>query len=412
VMRPNSSTPWQIHYLDFTTNKVTLINQPTPSGFGNYAVDLSPDKTKLLILTSDNFQTTSLHVLNTETQELSLQGERDWLLNRVIWHHDSQRLIHTSQRYARELLISDFKGNQQSTLISTSKRILDNFMRHPNGVDYYFTSFQMDNDIAQLATEGSKPNGLDNTDVYEKMPVYSGNADQWFFVSNRDNISQIYLSSSELSSTKQISFFNEEFQFTSLDVSLDGKLLAFHELNRLMIYAPETNDIKTYLSPQGQIVGSNWLNNNQLSVSITYGDNIHAYIFDLKTEKFNKVSQAWSVIFSGQTPSNLYAVNSNNQQVFIVDQNFETINELPLTIQNKIIHSGLQLKATDNAIIHLKHDGAYSSINSFDLKSYKNIELGNWLYIAGFDAIDNHVIFSYEKNRIGDVMRSHLKQKN
>ena len=409
VMRPNMSAPWQIHYLNFTNNEMTLINQPTPSGIGNYAVDLSPDKAKLLILSANSTQTTSLNVLNTETQEISLQGQRDWLLNRVIWHHDSQRLIHTSQRYARELLISNFKGNEQSTLISTSKRILDNFMRHPNGVDYYFTSFQMNNDITQLTAEGDNSRALDNTDVYEKLPVYIGNGDQWFFVSNRKNISQIYLYSSKIGSSRQVSFFNEEYQFTSLDVSLDGRLLAFHEQNRLIIYTPDTKRIRTYLSPQGQIIASNWLSNDQLSISITNGGNIRAYIFDLKTEKFEQVSQSWSVIFAGQTPSDLYAVNSTNQQVFIVDQNFKTIKELPLTVQDTVTHSGLQFKATDNAIIHLKHDGAYSSINRFDLQDLKNTELGSWLYIEGFDAINNHVIFSYERNRSGDIMLSHLR---
>ena len=408
VMKRSDSASWEVYYYNFKNNEMTVINQPAPSGVGNYSIDLSPDKNRLLILSSDNTQSTSIYVLNTKDHKLNLEGNRAWFLNKAIWHHDSHRVIHTSQHYARELLISNLSGDENSTLISTSKRILDNFMRHPNGTDYYFTSFQMDNDLAIITRSNENQSVINNSEVYEKMPVYNGEIDSWFFVSNRTNISQIYLSSNKSATTKQVSFFKSEFQFVSLDVSLNGNLLAFHDEQTLMIYEPETQTIKRYFTPQGRIAASSWLDNERISVSIEENSNLGVYIFNLNTNTFNKVHQNWSVIFKGQKPSDIYAIDKITKQAFSLDQNFEANEALPIAIEDIINHSGLQVKATGDFLIYLKTEGLYSSINSFNLATGKNTELGNWLYVAGFDAIGEHVILSYEKNRTGDIMRSHL----
>ena len=411
VMKRSRSAPWEVHYYNFDSNEMTVINQPEPLGVGNYSIDLSPDKKKLLMLSADNTQSTSIYVLSIDDQKLSLEGSRDWYLNKAIWHHDSHRVVHTSQYYARELLISNLLGDENSTLISTSKRILDNFMRHPNGIDYYFTSFQMDNDLARVTRSKDNLNVLDNSEVYEKMPVYNGEMDSWFFVSNRETISQIYLSPNKSETTKQVSFFNSEFQFASLDVSSNGSFLAFHDEQNLMIYEPETQTIKRYLTPHGRITASSWLDNDKISVSIEEYDDIGVYIFNLNTKTFNKVHQNWSVIFKGQNTSDFYGIDKTTKQAFSLTQNFEANKALPIAIEDVITRTGLQVKATDDFLIYLKTDGVYSSINSFDLATGKNTELGNWLYVAGFDAIGEHVIFSYEKNRTGDIMRSHLLSK-
>lgn len=412
VMKRSRSASWEVYYYNFNNNEMRVINQPVPSGVGNYSIDLSPDQKKLIILSADNTQSTSIYVLNIEDQKLSLEGTRDWFLNKAIWHHDSHRVIHTSQHYARELLISNLVGDEHSTLISTSKRILDNFMRHPNGTDYYFTSFQMDNDLARITRSNDNLRVLDNSEVYEKMPVYNGEMDSWFFVSNRENISQIYLSSNKSGTTTQVSFFNSEFQFTSLDVSLNGNFLAFHDEQNLMIYEPETLTIKRYLAPQGRIAASSWLDNDKISVSIEENANLEVYVFNLNTKTFNKVHQNWSVIFKGQTPSDLYGIDKITRQAFSLDQDFEASKALPIAIEDAVNHTGLQVKATGEFLIYLKTEGLYSSINSFELATGENTELGNWLYVAGFDAIGEHVIFSYEKNRTGDIMRSHLLSNN
>lgn len=47
-------------------------------------------------------------------------------------------------------------------------------MRHASGIGYYFTPFQMDNDLARVTRSKDNLNVLDNSEVYEKMPVYNG----------------------------------------------------------------------------------------------------------------------------------------------------------------------------------------------------------------------------------------------
>lgn len=410
--RKKIAEPWRIYFYSFVDNKTTAIKQPQASGVGNYAIDLSPNKDKLLILSSLTDNTTALYQLNLQSNELKQKGSRDWPIYRAIWHHDNERLVHASQRYARELLITDFSGERQSTLVSTSKRVSDNFNRHPNGIDFYFTSFQMNNDLLRIVEGSENTQHLDNSEVYEKLPTYAGSTEQWYFVSNRLGKSQIFLSSKLAPSAKQISSFAIEQEFASLDASPSGELLTFHDTGNLTVLSANTGNYTQHEIPKGTIISTTWLSENKISVSVLLGADILSYIFVVDEKVFVPAPLQWQAIFTDQAANVLYAVEARTKQVYFVDSDYKPIKPLAITLETVSDYSSLLVKAARDSLIYAKKQGLYTELINYNINSDTAISLGKWLYVVGFDVFENQLLLSYEKDRTGDVMRTHLQITN
>ncbi len=410
IARKSIHTPWRIYYYRFDKQESTLVSQPQSLGTGNYAFDMSPKKDKLLILSSDERNKTLLHVLNIESNELRLKGQRDWSMQRAIWHHDNQRIVHTSQRYARELLVSSLLGDVSSTLVSTSKRVSENVQRHPNGVDFYFSSFQMNNDLVRLRGDDEMLLVHNNSELYEKLPVYMVDSSNWIFVSNLNGISQIYLSSSSRNDLRQVTYFESEFEFSSLDTSPKGDRVAFHSANTLFVGKLNSSQFQQYSVPMGRIVSTRWLPNQRIAVSVVDGGRYQVLIFDLLTGDFQPISARWLALLSAKDSAQIFAVEATTNQIYQLDNNFNVLQMLPHKVADAITYSGLQVKATKSTVVYAQSRGAYTELWRYDLMSQQTKKLGRWLYLAGFDVADNEVVLSFEKNRSGDVIRTHLEE--
>ena len=410
--RKETYEPWRVYFYNFKDKTSTAIIQPQPTGIGNYSIDLSPNMDKLLILSSHKKGSTALYELQLASNELKKKGTRNWPLYKAIWHHDNERIVHSSQRYARELLVTDFSGEAQSTLVSTSKRVSDNFMRHPNGIDFYFTSFQMNNDLVSYIGGVKSSTSFDNSEVYEKLPVYAGSTSRWYFVSNRLGTSQIFFSSRSSAAAKQVSMFEVEHEFTSLNVSENSELLAFHDGKYLTILVAGSGKYTRYEAPKGTILSSNWLGSDKVSISLSLKGRILVYIFDIEDKSFSQVAPHWQAVFSGQDTDSVFAIEAQTNQVFEVDSHFNPIAKLPIKLENVIDHTGLQVQATKGSLVYAKKQGLFTELLKYNVNSKNVRSIGKWLYVAGFDAFDNHLILSFEKDRTGDVMRTHLKITN
>ena len=312
IARETHQAPWRIYQHDFETKTSKLINQPASWGLGNYAMDISPDYSRLLILSSGDKDQTVFHELDLNTRVLTQKGKRNRIIPNAIWHHDNETIIHTSDLYSKELINTDLSGAIKSVIVSTSKRMADNFERHPNGKDYYFTLFQINNDILSLNQESTLADTHINTEVYEKLPVFSDTGDDFYMVSNRTGVSQIFSVSHSTNKVKQITSFTGEHEFLSLDAAPNGKKLTFHNRHAVFTVDTATGDATEERVPSGQINSVLWLSNNQISISVTKNAQTHVQIYYVPSGVFSPAPERWQAVFSSPSGSKLFGIDRSD----------------------------------------------------------------------------------------------------
>ncbi|MCJ8268373.1 MAG: winged helix-turn-helix domain-containing protein [Psychrosphaera sp.] len=403
VSRVIGFEPMQIFRMNLQDNTRQLINQPALAGAGNYSMDISHDGSKLLILSSNaDFQTT-LYQLDRKTNELSTKGKWQRFLNRAIWHHDNESIVHTSNQYSHELLQSDVWGEKIGTIASTSNRVAENYRRHPNGKDFYFTSFMMNNDNVVINLKDNSKKHNFNSAVYDKLPTFSTSVDKWFFASKRNGITQIFSASEPDQQLKQLTNYDKEPSLASLDVSPNGQRLLALGTKQVTLMTIDGEKIRSVTVPSGLVLAAHWLSDNQIAVSAIDNEQPQLFMYQLDTGSLTTADQRWQAAFASPSGKRWFYIDRANDNVFEWDKQAKSFVNLGINLEF-VYGSGLNIKATETALIYGRSVDESREFTRVDLETSQTKVLGQWLYVAGFDVLEQSLVLSYEYSRTGDIV--------
>ncbi len=403
VSRVIGFEPMQVFKMNLQDNTRQLINQPELAGAGNYAMDISADGSKILILSSNADFHTTAYQLDRKTNELSTKGKWQRLLNRAIWHHDNESIVHTSNEYSHELIQSDVWGEKLTTIVSTSNRVAENYRRHPNGKDFYFTSFMMNNDNVVINLNDNSKKHNFNSAVYDKLPTFSTSIYKWFFASKRNGITQIYSASEQDQQLKQLTYYDKEPSLASLDASPDGQKLLALGRKQVTLMTTGGEKIRSVTVPSGLVLAAHWLSDNQIAVSALNNELPQLFIYQLDTGSLKTADSKWQAAFASPSGNRWFYIARANDSVFEWDKQAQTFVDLGLNLAF-VYGSGLNIKATETALIYGRTVGESRELTRLDLASKQTKVLGQWLYVAGFDVLEESLVLSYEYSRTGDIV--------
>ena len=398
--------PIQIYRYSLSDNTRVLIKQPDPTGSGNYGFDISNDGNKMLILSADEGSChTSMYVLDLIANTLENKGRWSRFINRAIWHHDGESVINTTNEYSHEIVQSSLDGTMISTMVSTSNRVADNFSRFPNGRDYYFTSFQMNNDNELINIDDGSVKRTFNSAVYDKIPTFAHESNQWFFLSKRNGPSQIFLGDETTKQLQQITHYKSEPQISDLDVSPDGKTLLIGGRKQIELITLANNSVEIINIEEGFAISTGWLSDSRLAVSILINGQPQLRYYHLDAKSFSKANERWQGAFNDSKGERLFLVEQGTKEIY---QWFEE-KEVARTTNVKLewaFGNGVDAKVDGDTLIYRKQSGAESEMFARSLSSGEEQSLGKWFYIAGFDFADNQLLVSFEQGRSGDILKT------
>lgn len=397
----------QIFSLDLNDKSRRLIQQPTPEADGNYAFDLSPDGSKLLILSGDESYQTTIYQLDTQTQQLTKLAKWPRMLFYAVWDHDNESIIHTSNRYSHELLRSDIQGNKLATMVATSNRVNDNFARHPNGKDFYFTSFMMNNDnILVDMTTGARQSRF-NSSVYDKLPAFGETTDKWYFSSKRVGVSQIFAVDSQSNTVKQLTHFTEEPDINGLDVSPDGSVLAMKDIKSIVLFNLLENSTKEIPIDAPAVLTLNWLSDKKMALSVLIDAEPRLMIYDFVQQTL--VEPKWHAAFASPSGKRVFYVESTTNAVYEYFDKTGKYVDTGIVLPYTFAGGTLNVAASESAIVYGRNVDFKTELISVDLATGKQTSQGKWLFLAGFDIRDNRLILSYEHSRSGDIVTTRFE---
>jgi hypothetical protein len=93
-----------------------------------------------------------------------------------------------------------------------------------------------------------------------------------------------------------------------------------------------------------------------------------------------------------------FMMNNDNVVINLAD------NSKKYPFNSAVYGSGLNVKATETALIYGRSVGESRELTRVDLASEETKVLGQWLYVAGFDVLEESLVLSYEYSRIGDIV--------
>ncbi len=361
-----------------------------------------------MILASGAQKQTRLFQLHLAENELSLLSEWPWLMSRAIWHHDNKSIVHTSSRYSHELVQSTVAGKKLSTIASTAKRVAENFRRHSNQVDFYFSSFQMNNDIQHYLAGNRSPQSF-NSDVYDKLPTYAGSGDAWYMVSNRGGLSQIYYVQEATGALSQVSKFELDTDIFSLDASPSGRYILFNSFGHFTILDRNNGtSINKSLDEGSGILAIDWLTEDEIAITTSRQGDLQLLCYQVSSDTMQKEDLRWQAMFTSPSGAKTFAIATGDNHLYQLDRAAGTAKPLGLKLDEIYSHTGLAVKATETSLVYSKLDGQYSRLHKFHLATGQSTVLGQWLFLGGFDVRADNLLVSFEANRTGDVVMTQL----
>jgi len=404
IGRKNDLAPMKVLSFNLADKSRQLIKQPLPSNYGNYYIDLSKNGKKLLILTSEDKAQSTLHQLDLENNQLTPHGTWPRFLRSMIWHHDNQSVVHTSNEFSHELIHSDVRGNKLRTLVSTSNRVAENFSRHPNEKDFYFTSFMMNNDNVLFDLTDNKKYQNFNSAVYDKTPIFGASTNHWYFVSKRNGIHQIFSALENTQQVTQISQFKSEPSIDSMDISPDGKQLVWANAGSFTIKDLATKESINTEITSGTILAAQWLSNDEISVSVQRNNFSQLYLYNVATRSLSKEEIKWQAAFASPSGLRKFRIESLTRRIFELKKLTNTFIDTGITIPQIYGRNGLNVRATETALIYATQDSNINELMQYTFNDKQLKTLGKWLFISGFDALEQRILVSYEQSRSGDIM--------
>jgi len=405
--RQSASHGYQIFRVNLSNNEKEIVNQPITNGLGNYSFDISPDGEKLVMINSAFSPTTRVYTLDINSSTLEQTAQLEYLMRSVIWHHDSESIIHPSPHPAYELWQSNLNGTKLAVVASNTSRV-KHLSRLNNGKDFTFVSYLLNRDIYFEGIDQTSV-ALDNSTVMDYLPTLANNSNQYAFVSKRSTSAEVYLSDLQgaVKSDRalQLSTFNNPIKLYDLAFSPNDSQLMILADNQIYIASISSKSVVKLPLDDMAIVGVSWQDENNLLLSTVKNADWTLMNFNIEKAELSRLNIGYQGGVYSTVDDHFYFIADDSYQVI----KFSDLSTMPqaidLTCQPSIINRKLNLKvtATGLACSSSEDEGEYKHY-SFALQSSQSWQKPS--VNDDFNVNNAGVIYTKMQRSVADIMQT------
>jgi DNA-binding winged helix-turn-helix (wHTH) protein/Tol biopolymer transport system component len=424
AIKANDQTS-RIYRFELSAKKHFLMAQPEPMGIGNHNISLSPDGEKLLIMRSNADLHTQLFVLTLQSNEISEHKQFDYFVREAMWHHDSKHILYFPPPPAHQILMSDLSGENQQTIVSISEYLSRAMSLIADGKSILFATNRA-NYSNRWLTNKDKKKVLDNSTVYEMLPVLLSDNEHYLFVSKRSGKSQLYIGNNFRGGSKLLTQLENYLVFRHIAVSADNNSILLATNNRiwqlplkaLIEGAVTVNTLDDYqiFHTEGFLKAVNWLSSSVTSVTYVHQNHIQLSLIDTISKQESTLDPMWRYAVSD--PDNIdsvFLVHANDHSLYHVSLNELQVSPLSnvKTSQGKFIQTELrlsekfkQLKIHQGELFFIDNSAKEVTLEVFSLTDRNKTKSYKIKSSYGYDVSSMGILLNELVSREGDVHRT------
>jgi DNA-binding winged helix-turn-helix (wHTH) protein len=330
--------PSKVYRYDIKTQQHFLMSQPEPLGMGNHSIDISPNGKKLLIMRSNADRQTQLFVLELQNNKLTSHQSFSYFVSEAMWHHDSEHILYFPPPPSHQILMSDLSGESNHTIVSVSEYLSRNMSLINDEKSVLFAT-NLENYSNRWLTDFNNNENLDNrnrlldnSNVYDMLPVLLTDDEHYLFISKRTGKSQLYYGNYRTGGSTVISQLSDYVVFRFSSISPDQKHLLLATYNRvwkLPLAELIAGSVTITALDKYQIFKSNafiralnWLSPTMISITKDHEGQKRLSLINIENDNTLELDKRWS-----------YAISdvNNNEEVFVVSSHDNALYQTTLS---------------------------------------------------------------------------------
>jgi len=416
--------PNKVYRYDIKSQQHFLMAQPEPLGLGNHSIDISPDGNKLLIMRSNADLQTQLFVLHLQSNTVTAHQSFSYFVSEAIWSHDSENILYFPPPPSHQILMSDLSGTNARHIVSVSEYLSRNMSLINDGKSLLFAT-HLANYSNRWLTDFNKDENLDNrnrlldnSNVYDMLPVLVNDDEHYLFVSKRTGKSQLYYGNYRTGGSTVISQLNDYVVFRFMSISPDQKFLLLATYNRIwklplaeIIEGSVTiNALDKYqiFNSDVFIRALNWLSSSVISITTEREIQKRLSLLDVETNKTFTLDKKWS-----------YAVSDakNDEEVFLVSNHDNSLyqttlsalqNETQTEVKHKftLINGIRNLKIYQNTLYFVDQSSREVKLIAQSLQDESSRKVYQIKSTHGYDVTNGGILLNELKSQEGDIHRT------
>lgn len=370
-------------------------------------LDINPQQTRILLLTKNYDDSSSLYQLNIENYAQRHYHTFAAIVRNAIWQHDGEGVFYTTPPPAQKLMaINAVKKQKPAITISSSEYLCCDMALIPDGKNLIYRTNIRNFSIDWLSNSEYQ---INNSTVYDMLPKLFHHDSALAFISKRDGRAQIYVQQGD-NSAQAISAFESYKVFGNLDISPDDSQLLATEANRIHLFelksTTETAKLNT-INLDNRVRSAVWLSKSVFAV--THYDFTESFItlYHKNGKALKTLTSKWqSILLDNSKESAVFLVDKENKlhkttlkhllaEVLLLPEYIGQMNH-PVNRDTKINANKLYQIPSHTEMLQVSH------INAPD-KVIETYSVGD---SYGFDIVDKTIVYSSLKYTSTELHRT------
>jgi len=292
--RAHHYAPFVLYELDLQSGSKRRLPQPLPVGLGNYHIDIDPKTGRLLLLSSQTNEQSSVFEIYLADNTYSRLLEMDYELLSAIWSHNGDSIIHPGRHPAHHLVETSFSGSSR-VLVPDSRRI-GGVKRLNNGHDYLFGTYLSNYNIT--VNDEDFP-GLNSSDM-DYIPTYSRDGQKLAFISRRTGHDKLWIKDLDPENLSSIEIPHVSHSFSSIDWSFDDTHVMINSSRGIYLVNILTGETVKSLKTGGSPHAVTWVDASAFTYSQFEENRWQVYRYDLENDKTTTLDTRWAFVLSSK----------------------------------------------------------------------------------------------------------------
>jgi len=286
--RAHQYAPFIAYALDLESGSKQRLPQPLPTGFGNYHIDIDPKTGRLLLLSSQTNDQSSVFEITLADNTFSRLIEMEYELSSAVWSHSGDSIIHPGQHPSHHLVETSFDGRSR-VLVPDSRRI-GGVKRINNGRDYLFGTYLGNYNITVNGVDFS---GLSSSDR-DYIPTYSRDGKKLAFISRRTGNDKLWIKNLDTAELSSIEIPHSNRSFSSIDWSFDDSHVVINGSKGIHLVNVHTGETVKSLEMARSTHAVTWANASAFTYSQFEENRWQLYRHDLASDQTHSIDARWA----------------------------------------------------------------------------------------------------------------------
>jgi DNA-binding winged helix-turn-helix (wHTH) protein/Tol biopolymer transport system component len=398
--QPQNFWPNHIYKFDLETKTNSLITQDEPIGWGHHSIDISPDGSKLLIMSTNSDYKTQLHVLNLLNKKIVKGMKFDYVVKEAIWYHDSEQILYYAPPPANQIIRSDIAGINATSFTNVSENLSSQMTLFPDGKNIIFSTKKTNLSNRWLvAPEGAAD--IDNSIVHDTNPTLFHNSQRYLFVSKRSGQKQLYLGHYETNQAEIVTNFYSPVGLNYIAISSDDNTVLLNVGNDIYrIPSSDLNENKPLKSLKQEdliftseypIIWLDWLTKQDAAITIVKNGIPKLKVVNVLDKSVRQLDGPWSYGMSdSMDPEYIYLVEQQSNALYKTtslskstdkDNNQQALINTQITLPNSFYH----VKVDSNMLYYVNNESNREFLNAIPIN---NSGKSSKYLLNGFDSYD------------------------